>query len=367
MNNRRDFIKLIGLGGLSLPVLANSPMDFNLPLVADKKLGIALVGLGNYAVNHILVGIEASPFWELRGLVTGTPSKIPALKSKFKIKDENIFTYDTFDKIANAKDIDVVYICLPNGLHAEYTIRAAKAGKHIICEKPMANTSEDAELMIKAAEKANVKLAIGYRCHFEPFNMEAMRMVKENILGDISYIHSDFGFKIGDPTQWRLKKKLSGGGPLMDVGIYCINAARYLKNVEPISIIANFGPVTNKEKFKEVEESVSWNMGYADGSTFTGFTSYNTNIEVLDVRASKGWLRMSPAFSYGPLAGETHLGKMTQPIVHVQTYQMNAMAELMSRKEALPSHISGAEGLRDMRIIDAIFKSAASEGKKVML
>jgi predicted dehydrogenase len=367
MNNRRDFIKLLGLGGLSLPVLANSQVDFQMPFLAEKKLGIALVGLGNYAVNRILPGIEASPAWELRGLVTGSPSKVPALKTKHKIKDENIYSYENFDKIANAKDIDVVYICLPNGLHAEYTIRAAKAGKHIICEKPMANTSEEAEQMILAAEKAKVKLAIGYRCHFEPFNMEAMRMSKEKSFGEISYIHSDFGFVIGDPTQWRLKKKLSGGGPLMDVGIYCINAARYIKNMEPVSIIAHYGPVTNKEKFKEVEESVSWNMEYADGTTFTGFTSYNTNIEVLDVRGSKGWLRMSPAFSYGPLVGETHLGKMAQAVVFHQTYQMNAMAELLNSKEPLPSHISGAEGLRDMRIVDAIFKSASNDGKKIIL
>lgn len=363
MNNRREFIRQMGFGSLILPfshqIMAN-PLE-------SKKLGIALVGLGNYAINNILVGIDGSDNWELRGLVTGTPSKIPALKKKYNLKDENIFSYENIAKLKGNKDIDAVYICLPNGLHAEYTIKVAAAGKHVICEKPMANTVEEAEAMIKACEKANVKLAIGYRCHFEPFNMEAMRFGREKTFGDINFITSSFGFKIGDPKQWRLNAKLAGGGPLMDVGVYCINAARYIKNMEPSSVIAHFGPVTNKEKFKEVEESVSWHMDFPDGTVFTGFTSYNTNIEFIDARGSKGWFRMSPAFSYGPLKGDSSAGIMTSKVVHHQTYQMNAMAELFMKNEPLPDHISGLEGLKDMKIISAIFESAKAGGKKMML
>lgn len=367
MESRRKFIKSIGFGSMSLPFLQSIANAKGTPINENKKLGIALVGLGNYALNHLLVGIDASPNWELKGIVTGTPSKIAPLKEKYKLKDENILSYENFEKIKNCKDIDVVYIVLPNGLHAEYTIKAANAGKHVICEKPMANTVAEAKAMLNACNKNNVKLAIGYRCHFEPFNMELMRLSNEKTFGEIKYISSSFGFKIGDPTQWRLNAKLAGGGPLMDVGIYIINAARYVKNQEPIWLSAHFGPKTDPNKFKEVEESVSWHMQYADGTVFNGYTTYNTNVEFFDCRAEKGWMRTSPSFGYGPLKGETSKGKIEAEVVHHQTNQMNAMGNMFSSQNSVPNHISGKEGLRDMKIIEAIFTSANNNGSIVKL
>lgn len=365
--NRRDFIKKLGVGSLALPFFSNQAQAFATEKYEGKKLGIALVGLGSYALRNLLPGIDASPFWELRGIVTGTPSKIPALKEKYNLEDENILNYENFANLKNCKDIDVVYIVLPNGLHAEYTIKAAKAGKHVITEKPMANTAAEAAAMMKACKDNNVKLAVGYRCHFEPFNMEAMRYGREQTFGKINYINSSFGFRIGDPKQWRLNAKLAGGGPLMDVGIYSINAARYISGQEPVSVIAHFGPKTNPEKFKEVEESVSWHMEFPDGTVFTGFTSYNTNVEFVQAHGDKGWFRMSPAFSYGPLKGETSKGPMEMEVVHHQTYQFNGMAPLFLSEDPMPDHISGVEGHKDMKIIDAIFASAKAGGKKMML
>ena len=362
MNTRRDFLKKIGLASAMFPFMPELACAHE-----GKKLGIALVGLGNYAIKHILPGIDASPFWELKGLVSGTPAKIPPLKSKYGIKDSSILTYENYDQLSKAKDIDVVYICLPNSMHAEYTIRAARAGKHVICEKPMATSVQEAKEMIKACDENRVKLAIGYRCHFEPFNLEAMRMSAAGELGEINFITSSFGFRIGDPSQWRLRGNLSGGGPLMDVGIYSVNAARYIKRKEPVSVQAHFGPTTNPEKFGEVEESLSWHMEFEDGTVFTGFTSYNTNVENLIVRGDKGWLEMGPAFSSGPLKGKTHKGIMEKKVVHHQTYQMNGMGPLFLSKDPIPDHISGIEGLKDMKVLMAIYESARNNGKKVMI
>ena len=365
-SDRRQFIKTLGVASLSLPFLSALQASGS-PVFDGKKLGIAIVGLGNYATNHIGVGLENNPYWNVTGIVTGSPEKIPAWKAKWGIKDQNIFSYENFEQLKNAKDIDVVYICLPNGMHAEYTIKAAKAGKHVICEKPMATSVAEAEAMIKACNDNNVKLAIGYRCHFEPFNKEAMRLAETEAFGHINFIESSFGFRIGDPTQWRLDGKLSGGGPLMDVGIYSVNAARYITRQEPVSVSANFGPITDPERFGEVEESLSWHIEFPDKTLFVGATSYKTNMERLRMSGPKGWLEMSPAFSYGPLKGQTSNGPMTQPIVHHQTVQMNEMGKLFQKSEPLPAHISGEEGLKDMKVLMAIYESARNGGKKVFI
>ncbi len=364
---RRDFMKKMGAGAMAIPFLSPKQSGSTAPVYEGKKLGIALVGLGYYATKQILPAVDNSPYWQLTGIVTGTPSKIPEFRDKYKLKDENILNYENYDNLVKCPDIDVVYICLPNGMHAEYTIRAAKAGKHVITEKPMANNVEECEAMIKACNDNNVKLGVGYRCHFEPFNMEAMRYGREKTFGDLKYINSMFGWRAGDPKMWRLNAKLAGGGPLMDVGIYCINAARYVKGMEPSSVIAHFGPVTRPEFFKEVEESVSWHMEFPDGTVFTGFTSYSTNVEKLEVYGDKGWFEMGPAFSYGPLKGTTSKGPMNMEVVHHQTYQMNAMGPMYLSPDPLPEHISGAEGLKDAKIMAAIFESAKAGGKKIML
>ncbi|SOE21898.1 Predicted dehydrogenase [Spirosomataceae bacterium TFI 002] len=365
-DSRRDFLKKMGLAGFAMPMVSQfqniKPSNKN-----AKKLGIALVGLGNYATNRVGVGLEQSNFWEVKGIVTGTPSKIPDWKKKWGIEDKNVFNYENFDKISKSKDIDVVYICLPNSMHREFTERAAKAGKHVICEKPMATSVEDARAMIKACEENNVKLAIGYRLHFEPFNLEIMKFGREKTFGDITFINSDFGFKIGDPTQWRLNKKLAGGGPLMDVGIYSIQATRYTTGEEPVSVSAQFGPVTDPSRFSEVEESVHYQLDFPSGVTMSGFTSYKTNVQRFNVACNDGWFELSPAFGYGPLKGKTSKGEMDLPIVQHQHAQMEGMGPLFMSDKPIPSHCSGEEGLKDMKILMAILESAENGGKKVML
>ena len=365
--SRRTFLQTLSLGvsATLTPsyILANQKAPFK---KNEKKLGVALVGLGSYAKNQLAVGLAQADNCYLAGIVTGTPSKAEEWSKKYNIPQKNIYNYQNFDQIANNKDIDIVYVVLPNSMHHEFVIRAARAGKHIMCEKPMSVSVQEAAEMIKACRDAGVQLGIGYRLHFEPFTKEIIRLGQQKVYGDVRFMQTNFGFSIGDPKQWRLKKSMAGGGPLMDVGIYCVQASRYISGEEPLWVTAQFGPVTDTERFKDVEESVSWQMQFPGNAMVNGFSSYKSNVEQLYASANKGWFQLSPAYGYGPLKGRTSEGEMLQPIVHHQTVMLQAVCREFIETNKFPAHISGEEGLRDMRILMAIYE-AASTGKRVSL
>ena len=368
--SRRSFLQNLGVG------LGTTTAAFAVPSVMaipegkpqkdDKKLGVALLGLGSYAKNQLAVGLENAKNCYLAGIVTGTPAKAEEWTKKYNIPAKNVYNYQNFDEIVNNKDIDIVYVVTPNSLHREFVVRAAKAGKHVMCEKPMATSVEDSKAMIKACQDAGVQLGIGYRLHFEPFTQEVMRIGQKKVFGDVRFIQTNFGFTIGDPTQWRLKKAMAGGGPLMDVGIYCVQASRYVLGEEPLWVTAQFGPITDKERFKDVEESVSWQMQFPSGAMVNGFSSYKSNIEQLYVSANKGFAQLSPAYSYGPLKGKTHEGDLKLPIVHHQTVMLEGICKEFLATKKFPKHIDGEEGLRDMKILMAILE-AAETGKRISL
>lgn len=369
-HSRRDFIqKLSGGLGVTIASMAvadaavHSPKNKN----ADtKKLGIALVGLGSYAKNQLAVALEKTSNCYLAAIVTGTPAKAEEWAKKYNLDKQHIYNYQNFDEIAKNKDVDIIYVVLPNSMHKEYVIRAAKAGKHVMCEKPMSTSVKDAEEMIKACQDAGVQLGIGYRLHFEPFTKEVLRLSQQKVLGDVKFIQTNFGFTIGDPTQWRLKKAMAGGGPLMDVGIYCVQASRYVTGEEPLSVTAQYGPITDPAVFKDVEQSVSWQLLFPGGATVNGFSSYRSNIEQLYVSASKGWIQMSPAYSYGPIKGATSEGPLNLPVVHHQTVMLEEICTSFLETKKFPVHITGQEGLRDMKILMSIYEAAAT-GKKISL
>lgn len=326
----------------------------------QKKIGIALVGLGSYAEHQLATALQQTKNCYLAGIVSGTPTKIEKWKAKYNIPDANCYNYENFDSIAKNKSIDVIYVVLPNSMHHEYVIRAAKAGKHVICEKPMAVSVKECEEMIAACKKANVKLSIGYRLHFEPFNQEAARVGQKKEFGAVKIVESSFGFKIGDPTQWRLKKALAGGGAMMDVGIYAIQAARYSTGEEPVYLTAQEFK-TDLVKFKDVDETIFWQMEFPSGAVSNHITSYASNVERLFISAENGWLELKPAFGYGPLKGRTRNGELNLPIVNHQAMQLEDFAACVL--ENRESSVSGEEGLRDMKIIEAIYRSIAS-GKR---
>jgi len=330
-----------------------------------KKLNIALVGLGRYA-GYLAEGLQEAQYCRLAGIVTGTPSKAVDWKKRYNIPDANIYNYQNFDSIKNNKDIDAVYIVLPNSMHKEFAIRTAEAGKQVIVEKPMAITVADCEEMIAACKKAGLQMAIGYRLHYEPYNMEMKRLGQEKVFGQVRLVEASLGYKTGDPNEWRLKKALAGGGPLMNVGIYCVQASRYITGEEPLSVTAQFGPVTDPDLFKEVETSVTWQLDFPSGALANCTSTYNCGIDRLYASADNGSFELSPAISYGPFQGKTSKGELHFPETNQQAVQCDEIAKVLLTGKQLPSHITGEEGLKDIKIMQAIYE-AARTGKKVSI
>ncbi len=361
---RRNFLKQAALSTTAIsfaPSLASASIHLN---DNTKKLGVALVGLGNYATNQLAPALQQTQNCYLAGIVTGTKSKEKKWADKYRIPNKNIYNYDTIDDIASNDDIDIVYVVLPNSMHAEYTIKAANAGKHVICEKPMALSVSECKAMINACEKNKVMLSIGYRLQFDPYHQKIIALSKQKTYGDVTYVTSQFGFKIGDPTQWRLKKGLAGGGALMDVGIYCIQAARYTYGQEPIALTAQEFKSGNP-KFKEVDETVSWQMEFPDGKVSNSTTSYAFSTNHLLVSMEKAKATIQPAYGYGGLAGVVNNEVIDFGRPNQQALQMDAFS--LNVKENTKSIVSGEEGLKDLKVLEAIYKSLEQGGKRVLI
>ncbi|MFO0013811.1 MAG: Gfo/Idh/MocA family protein [Planctomycetota bacterium] len=325
----------------------------------DRKLGVALVGLGSLSSNQLAPALQKTQRTRLAAIVTGTPEKERSWADRYPIDRRHIYNYDSFDKIAGDDSVDIVYIVLPNSMHAEYTIRAARAGKHVLCEKPMANSSEECRQMIAACKSANRLLAIGYRCQFEPRHVRSMEIAREKQMGAIKMIEAGFGFKIGDPNQWRLKKSLAGGGALMDVGIYALQACRYLTGEEPLSVVAQ-ETKTDAKKFAEVDESLTWTMRFPSGVLAYCSTSYNFNgLNRFRAFGENGWFGMDPAYSYNDNRLETSQGAVELPQGDQFAAEMDAFARNI--QENRPSRVSGEEGLKDLVAIEAIYRSIQSQ------
>lgn len=368
--SRRSFVKNLGLGLSSaaiLPTLSAFETHFAQAnqIYTGKKLNVALCGLGRYA-NILAYGLLESQYCQLAGIITGTPSKAKSWKKKYDIPEENIYNYENFDQIAENKNIDLVYVVLPNGMHKEYTIRAAKAGKHVIVEKPMAITAQDCQEMIDACNEANVQLAVGYRLHYEPHHMEIKRLGQEKIFGEVRLIHASLGYDLtGTPlNDWHLDKALAGGGALMNLGVYCVQSNRYVLGEEPIAVTAQFAPKTMPDLFKEVEENITWQLNFPGGALCTSSVTSNCNIDRFYASAANGFFELSPAISYGPFKGRTSEKEFDFPVINQEAAQLDGIGRLILEGKELPIHISGEEGLKDMRVIEAIYK-AAETGEKI--
>ncbi|HAB26827.1 MULTISPECIES: Gfo/Idh/MocA family protein [Leeuwenhoekiella] len=368
--SRRSFVKNLGLGLSSaaiLPTLSAFETHFVQAnqIYTGKKLNVALCGLGRYA-NILAYGLLESQYCQLAGIITGTPSKAKSWKKKYDIPEKNIYNYKNFDQIATNKDIDLVYVVLPNGMHKEYTIRAAKAGKHVIVEKPMAITALDCQEMIDACNEANVQLAVGYRLHYEPHHIEIKRLGQEKVFGEVRLIHASLGYDLtGTPlNDWHLDKALAGGGALMNLGVYCVQSNRYVLGEEPIAVTAQFAPKTMPDLFKEVEENITWQLNFPGGALCTSSVTSNCNIDRFYASAANGFFELSPAISYGPFKGRTSEKEFDFPVINQQAAQLDGIGRLILEGKELPIHISGEEGLKDMRVIEAIYK-AAETGEKI--
>lgn len=363
-HSRRSFISQAGKG-LAVTLAAGTG-PFVLAARAaepERKLGFALVGLGNLSTNQLAPALKKTQHCRLAGIVSGTPEKRKKWAAQYNIPERNIYTYETFDSIKDNPEIDVVYVVLPNGMHGEYSVRAAQAGKHVLCEKPMEISVERCQQMIDACKRHHRLLAIGYRCQFVPHHLEMMRIAREQRFGPLKLVEGSFGFKIGDPTQWRLKRDLAGGGALMDVGIYALQGARCLAGQEPLEVTA-FETKTDPEKFREVDESIFWTMKFPDGVLANCGTSYNANgMNRLYSGFANGWASLDPAYSYGGLKGRTSRGEMDLPQVDHFAAEMDDFARCIFENK--PSKVPGEEGLQDLKIMTAIYESIRNGGKTV--
>jgi len=368
MNSRRDFLTKLSVSALALPFLpltgSGSIVDFYSQPYEGPVLRVAIMGLGSYG-TRVAEAMKDCKMAKLVGVISGTPSKIKDWQSKYNIPEKNCYNYENFDAIKNNKDIDAVYIITPNSMHHDQTIRVAKAGKHVICEKPMALNAKEGQEMVDACKKANVQLLVGYRMHFEPKTLEIIRMRNAGEFGKVLFFQGLSGFRIGDPTQWRLNKALAGGGSMMDIGIYSVNGARYMVGEDPIWVTAE-ETKTDKEKFKEgVDETITFQLGFPGGAVASCLSTYNMSyLDRFFLTGEKGYAELLPATGYGPIQGKTHRGELTQPHQTHQTVQMDQMASiiLQGKKPVVP--VDGVEAVKDLKVLDAIYL-AAQTGKRV--
>jgi predicted dehydrogenase len=369
MDSRRDFLQKLGASALTLSISGDgfaSASEFLNQPYEGPVLRVAIMGLGSYG-TRVADAMQACTKAKLVGVISGTPAKIKNWQSKYNIPEGNCYNYENFDLIKDNPEIDTVYVITPNALHHDQVLRLAKAGKHVICEKPMALNAKEGQEMIDACKKANVKLLVGYRMHFEPKTLEIINMRKEGEFGKVMFFQGLCGFKIGDPTQWRLNKQLAGGGSLMDIGIYAINGARYMVGEEPVWVTAQEAK-TNPEKFKEgVDETIQFQLGFPGGAVASCLSSYNiSNLDRFFLTAEKGFAELLPSTGYGPIKGRTNKGELNHMHVTHQTVQMEKMAGIILSGETALVPVDGEEGLKDLKIIDGIYL-ALKTGKKINL
>jgi predicted dehydrogenase len=360
---RRDFLfKTFGAGVL---LASYNPFSiaFLQPGGVKKKLGVALVGLGGYSSGQLAPALQETEHCYLAGIVTGTPEKEKTWSEKYNIPEKNIYKYSNFDRIAENTDIDIVYVVLPNSMHAEFSIRAAEAGKHVICEKPMATTTEDCRKIIDACKKARKKLSIGYRLHFEPHNLKMMELGQQKKFGNIKTVSGGHAFVLRDPNAWRIDKKLAGGGPLMDLGVYSVQSCIYTLGEMPVRVSAK-NTTKNTGFFKEVEGSLEWEMEFASGAKGICKTSYEESYNFQKAEAQKGVFELQPAYSYRGISGKTPDGPMNLPSVNQQAIQMDAFA--LAVKQDKESIVPGEMGMRDVYIMEKIYE-ASQTGKTIEL
>ena len=371
MNSRRNFLQKLTGSLIALPLLSKHEYIESLKDINDKPydgpvLRVAIMGLGSYG-TRVADAMQSCTKAKLVGVISGTPSKIPTWQAKYGIPEKNCYNYENFDNMKNNPDIDAVYIITPNSLHKDQAIRVAKAGKHVICEKPMAINAKEGKEMVDACKKANVKLLVGYRMHFEPKTLEIIRMRKNGDFGKVLFFQGLSGFRIGDPTQWRLKKELAGGGAMMDIGIYSINGARYMIGEEPIWVTAQ-ETKTDNVKFKDgVDETIQFQLGFPGGAVASCLSTYSmSNLDRFFLNGDKGFGELLPATGYGPIKGRTNKGELDFPHVTHQTVQMDEMSGIILEGKQPIVPVDGEEGLKDLKIIDAIY-TAVKTGKKVKL
>lgn len=338
----------------------------------DDSVGIAIIGLGGYALNQIMPRIDQTERMHISALVSGNPAKLAQVGDAYGVPADARYSYADFDRIAADDRIQAVYVILPTAFHADFTIRAFAAGKHVLCEKPMALSSAECEAMIAAGRRANRKLMIAYRCHFEPYNVEAMRLMREKAVGAIRLIRTDQSYRASPTTpaqNWRFNRALAGGGPLEDYGLYGLQSALYLSGEMPDSISATTFQPKDDPRFTEIFAHVAAQLRFPSGAVAQLATSYDSaGANLAQVRGTHGTLIMDPATGYAGqkmrIEGQ-NARDLTPGDPNVQfAGQLDHFANAIRDNASILT--PGEMGLRDIRLIEAIY-AAARSGRTVKL
>lgn len=384
--SRRQFLGQTGLGLLSLGLAGNAlaqsqaptekpstPPEEKQPLPPDQRVGWAVVGLGEFALGQAIPALRQAKKSRLVAVVSGSPEKARRVAEQNGVNPKNIYSYQNFDSIRDNPEIQVVYIILPNGLHAEYSVRASAAGKHVMTEKPMATSVAEAQAMIDAAKAADRKLMVAYRAQFEPRHVEVARLTQARVLGNPRAMIGEFVQNQGDPNQWRQDLKLAGGGSLVDVGLYPLNFSRFVLAEEPSLVSAQISTPRGDPRFREVEDRVAFTMQFPSGVIGHFMSGYSAHRSAqFRVMSERGWADLDPAFQYegnqlrvgrrvGQQEGNDQRNVENKSQFVLEIDEMSS-AVLENRSPKTP----GEEGLRDHRIMDAIYRSAR-EGRPITL
>jgi predicted dehydrogenase len=350
--SRRNALRL-GAAATAAPFLPLRAQD-----AGEKQLGIALLGLGDYATKQLGPALKKTTNAKLTGIITGSPDKVPQWQEDYEIPDGNVYDYKNLEKIADNKDIDVIYVVTPTALHPEFTIRALAAGKHVICEKPMAPKPEDCTRMIQAAAEAKKTLQIGYRLHWDPFHLKLMEAIKTKEFGDWRSIDAADAGRMTNFTghnAWRVNKNLGVAGALYDLGVYAVQACLYSAQEHPIRVTARSW-TERKMEFSEVPEHWEWELEFASGRKAKGFASYGKEGNHIRVETEKGQIQIEPAYGYTGQKGSTPAGPMDFQHVHQQRLQIEGQVKAILSGE--PSKVPGEMGRRDIQVIRGIMESA---------
>jgi len=323
-----------------------------------KRVRYAVVGLGHIAQNAVLPAFEnAASNSELAALISHDPLKLKNLGRKYRVN--HTASYDNFEICLRQAGIDAVFICLPNDMHEEYTLRAAKVGVHVLCEKPLAVTAQACQRMIRECRRHRVKLMTAYRLHFDAANLEAIEIVQSGRLGEPRIFNSVFSFQVKkDNIRVRPEK---GGGTLYDIGVYCINAARYLFQDEPQEVFACTAN-NDRARFRRIEEMTSAMLRFPNGRLAAFTCSFGAADEArYEVVGTEGVIRLINAYEYeAPI--EVEIVEGGQSKIHTHKKRDQFAAELVyfsdciiNKREPEPS---GIEGLVDVKIVEALYESA---------
>lgn len=364
---------LIGAGGSATPQVSGQalPGDAALPEPPATRVGWAIVGLGSFALGQVIPGFLDARLSRIGALVSGNPDKRKQVAERYGVPRS--YSYEDYDRLIDDDGVECVYIALPVGLHAEYTIRALKAGKHVLCEKPMASTSQECEAMITAAREAGRQLGVAYRVHFEATNLEALRRFRAGEIGELRHLSTEAGFVINPeypPHAWRLTRALGGGGSMFDIGIYGLNGALMYFDEPPREVSAVYSTPQGDPRFAEVEGGIDWRLRFANGVSVQGASSYTFSYTTGQrMLGSRGSLELQPASTYYDnalsLRRDGQPPALLRPGNPIQQFAAQVDAFSEAARSGTPHRTPGEMGLRDIRLIEAMYRSADQQGALV--